>query len=158
MAGWMIFRAFPFNIIALVVFYICVLANLKRAPFDLPECESELVSGFLTEYSGMRWGLFFLGEYAAMFALSGVTATLFMGGWRGPLHALIGGEPGSVSSMIGGALEFSWKTILFLLLMIIVRWTVPRLRLDQVMVTCYKYLVPIIMICMAMCALSAVLS
>ncbi len=146
--GWNVLRAFPFNLIALVIFYMCCLANLKRAPFDLPEAESELVAGFLTEYSGMRWSLFFLGEYAAMFALSGITAALFLGGWTGPVHALIGGDAGSMQSVIGGVLEFTWKTSLLFLLMMQVRWTLPRLRLDQVMSLCYKYLIPFALVCL----------
>lgn len=162
--GWNIFAAFPLNIIAFVIFYICILANLKRAPFDLPECESELVAGFLTEYSGMRWGLFFLGEYAAMFALSGITAVLFLGGWTGPCHVALSGWSGIhiplgetnaldiTGSMIGGIIEFSYKTIILFVLMIWIRWTLPRLRLDQVMVLCYKYLVPFAMLCMLGCA------
>jgi NADH-quinone oxidoreductase subunit H len=167
--GWMIFQAFPFNLIALVVFYICSLAALKRAPFDLPECESELVAGFLTEYSGMRWGLFFLGEYAAMFALSGIAAVLFLGGWTGPAHMALAGWDGVSftvggadfafsGSLIGGAVEFSWKTILLFVGMLWVRWTLPRLRLDQVMSLCYKYLVPAAMVCMLACGAAALLS
>jgi len=152
--GWNIFTAFPFNLIAFVIFYICALANLKRAPFDLPECESELVAGFLTEYSGMRWGLFFLGEYAAMFALSGIAVALFLGGWTGPVHVLFGGERGSTMEVIGGALEFTWKTTLLFLVMLQVRWTLPRLRLDQVMSLCYKYLVPFAMLCLLFCGLA----
>lgn len=150
--GWNVFAAFPFNLIAFVVFYICCLANLKRAPFDLPECESELVAGFLTEYSGMRWGLFFLGEYAAMFALSGVSVVLFLGGWTGPIHHLLAqaGWP-----VLGGVIAFSLKTSLLFLFMMWVRWTLPRLRLDQVMSLCYKYLVPITMLCMLACGLAA---
>jgi NADH-quinone oxidoreductase subunit H len=152
--GWNVFTAFPFNLIAFVIFYICMLANLKRAPFDLPEAESELVAGFMTEYSGMRWGLFFLGEYAAMFALSGIAAALFLGGWGGPVHALVGGEPGSLREIIGGAAEFTWKTTFLFLLQMQVRWTLPRLRLDQVMSLCFKYLVPFSMISMLACALA----
>ncbi len=156
--GWNIWRAFPLNIIAGVIFYICCLANLKRAPFDLPEAESELVAGFLTEYSGMRWSLFFLGEYAAMFALSGFTATLYLGGWSGPVHALIsGGELGTIESLIGGILEFSYKTVFLFILMLQVRWTLPRLRLDQVMTVCFKYFVPISMICLLGSGLYAVI-
>ena len=152
--GWNVFTAFPFNLIAFVIFYVCMLANLKRAPFDLPECESELVAGFMTEYSGMRWGLFFLGEYAAMFALSGVAATLFLGGWTGPVHAIFlhFSAPGSVLEIVGGALEFTWKTTFLFLLQMQVRWTLPRLRLDQVMSLCFKYLVPFSMVSMMACA------
>jgi NADH-quinone oxidoreductase subunit H len=157
--GWNIFTAFPYNLIAFVIFYICMLANLKRAPFDLPECESELVAGFLTEYSGMRWGLFFLGEYAAMFALSGIAATLFLGGWTGPVHAIFLGfsEPGSLLEIVGGALEFTWKTTLLFLLQMQVRWTLPRLRLDQVMSLCFKYLVPFSMVSMMFAALAGLM-
>jgi NADH-quinone oxidoreductase subunit H len=157
--GWNVFTAFPFNLIAFVIFYVCMLANLKRAPFDLPECESELVAGFMTEYSGMRWGLFFLGEYAAMFALSGVAATLFLGGWTGPVHAifLTFSEPGSFLEIVGGALEFTWKTTFLFLLQMQVRWTLPRLRLDQVMSLCFKYLVPFSMVSMMACALAGLM-
>jgi NADH-quinone oxidoreductase subunit H len=165
--GWNIFTAFPFNLIAFVVFYICALANLKRAPFDLPECESELVAGFLTEYSGMRWGLFFLGEYAAMFAFAGIATTLFLGGWTGPVHLLLKdvhfmvplgfAEIPFSGDLVGGVLAFSIKTTLLFLLMIQVRWTLPRLRLDQVMALCYKYLVPASMVCMMGCGLAAFL-
>jgi NADH-quinone oxidoreductase subunit H len=158
--GWNVFTAFPFNLIAFVIFYICMLANLKRAPFDLPECESELVAGFLTEYSGMRWGLFFLGEYAAMFALSGIAAVLFLGGWTGPIHqvfVLAGGEPGTLLEIVGGALEFTWKTVVLFLLQMQVRWTLPRLRLDQVMSLCYKYLVPFAMVSMMFAAAAGLL-
>jgi NADH-quinone oxidoreductase subunit H len=165
--GWNLFAAFPLNLIAFVIFYTASLAALKRAPFDLPECESELVAGFLTEYSGMRWSLFFLGEYAAMFALSGIATTLFLGGWTGPVHAALsgwagitiplGGEQALVVSggMIGGAIGFTIKTGLLFLGMIWIRWTLPRLRLDQVMALCYKYLVPASMVCMLGCGLAA---
>ena len=168
--GWNVFAVFPLGLIAFVIFYICVLANLKRAPFDLPECESELVAGFMTEYSGMRWGLFFLGEYAAMFALSGITTVLFLGGWTGPFHAMLSGWSGIhiplgetnaldiTGSMIGGIVEFSWKTLLLFVLMIWIRWTLPRLRLDQVMSLCYKYLIPFSMLCMLGFAMVAAFS
>jgi NADH-quinone oxidoreductase subunit H len=156
--GWHLFAAFPLNLVAFVIFYVCALANLKRAPFDLPECESELVAGFLTEYSGMRWGLFFLGEYAAMFALSGIASTLFLGGWTGPVHAAIGGEPGSLREILAGAAEFSWKTVVLFLLMMWVRWTLPRLRLDQVMSLCWKYLVPASLVCMLGSGVASLLS
>ncbi len=156
-AGWFVFAAFPFNIIVLVIFYVCVLANLKRAPFDLPESESELVSGFLTEYSGMRWGLFFLGEYAAMFALSGITVTLFLGGWgSGPFYGLLTNF--DVPSVVAGVVEFSWKTIGLFILMMQIRWTLPRLRIDQVMSMCYKYFVPFALVCMLANGLAALMS
>ncbi len=163
--GWNLFRAFPVNVVAIVIFYTCALANLKRAPFDLPESESELVSGFLTEYSGMRWGLFFLGEYAAMFALSGITATLFLGGWgSGPAYGAlmlvpVKEIPLGVATLdwrtVAGVVEFSWKTCALFLLMMNLRWTLPRLRLDQVMSLCFKYFVPFSMACLLLSGLAA---
>jgi len=163
--GWNVFRAFPVNVVAFVIFYTCALANLKRAPFDLPEAESELVSGFLTEYSGMRWSLFFLAEYGAMFAMSGIAATLFLGGWgSGPVFAALSLVPvetidlGIASlkwSTVAGIAEFSWKAVVLMLLMINVRWTLPRLRLDQVMSLCYKYFVPFAMGCLLLSGLAA---
>ncbi len=165
--GWNLWRAFPVNVVAMVIFYICVLANLKRAPFDLPEAESELVSGFLTEYSGMRWSLFFLAEYGAMFALSGITATLFLGGWgSGPVFGALSLVPVETIDLgvgmlkwttVAGIAEFSWKTVLLMLLMINIRWTLPRLRIDQVMSLCYKYFVPFAMGCILLNGLAAVM-
>lgn len=157
------------NIVTFVIFYTCVLANLKRAPFDLPEAESELVSGFLTEYSGMRWSLFFLAEYGAMFALSGIVATLFLGGWgSGPAYGALTAilPEGNVTIVegvefawitIAGIAEFSWKAIVLMLLMINLRWTLPRLRIDQVMSLCYKYFVPFAMGCLLLNGLAAVM-
>ena len=167
--GWNIWRAFPVNIVTFVIFYTCCLANLKRAPFDLPEAESELVSGFLTEYSGMRWSLFFLAEYGAMFALSGIVATLFLGGWgSGPVFGALSAvlPEGSVTIAhgvefawitIAGIAEFSWKAVVLMLLMINLRWTLPRLRIDQVMSLCYKYFVPFAMGCLLLNGLAAVM-
>jgi NADH-quinone oxidoreductase subunit H len=117
----------------------------------------------------MRWGLFFLGEYAAMFALSGIASVLFLGGWTGPVHALAEGWSGfSFSlfgadfvfsgSLLGGIAEFSYKTIALFIGMLWVRWTLPRLRLDQVMSLCYKYLVPAAMVCMLACGAAALLA
>ena len=163
--GWNLWRAFPVNVIAFVIFYVCTLANLKRAPFDLPEAESELVSGFLTEYSGMRWSLFFLAEYGAMFAMSGIAATLFLGGWgSGPVYGALSLVPVETIplgvadlrwSTVAGIAEFSWKTVGLMLLMINVRWTLPRLRLDQVMSLCFKYFIPFAMACLLLNGLAA---
>lgn len=159
MLGWNLFAAFPFNIIAFVIFYICALAALKRAPFDLPECESELVAGFLTEYSGMRWSLFFLGEYAAMWAMSGIATVLWLGGWTGPLHgAATAAGMSETLVLVAGVVGFVVKTSLLFLLMIQIRWSLPRLRLDQVMSLCYKYLIPAAMLCMLASGAAALLA
>jgi len=147
--SWMILRNGYWALVmvpAFLVFYTSGLAACKRAPFDLPEAESELVAGFHTEYSGMRFGMFFLPEYAVMLSVSAVTAVLFLGGYHDPL-----GLSGPSGAMHGvwwwGLIWFFLKTTLLFLVMILLRWTLPRLRIDQVMYLCYKVLLPISMAC-----------
>lgn len=148
--NWIIF-ANPFTFLAFFVFFVVTLASNKRAPFDLAEAESELVGGFHTEYSGMRWSLFFLGEYAGMFLTSMLAAILFLGGWWTGLpflDNLLIAVP-TESSIYGyltrvlGLLVIMFKSSVLVTVQIWVRWTLPRLRIDQVMTTCLKYLVPI---------------
>jgi NADH-quinone oxidoreductase subunit H len=148
--NWNIFAAPPFVLITFFVYCTCAVASTNRAPFDLPEAESELVAGFLTEYSGFRWVIFFMAEYAAIFAISGLGATLFLGGWNGPapITSWLGltNDHGEVFGWIGnllGMCNFIAKGILGGTLMIWARWSLPRLRVDQVMTTCLKYCVPI---------------
>ncbi len=143
--NWLIFHS-PFAFLAFFVFFVVTLASNKRAPFDLAEAESELVGGFHTEYSGMRWSFFFLAEYASMFFVSGLGVLLFLGGWwtgiaplDSALSSVLGGYPGRVLGM----LVFFTKSGLLVCVQIWIRWTLPRLRIDQVMETCLKYLVPI---------------
>lgn len=146
----------PFMFLAFFVYFTVATASCKRAPFDLAEAESELVGGFHTEYSGMRWSFFFLGEYASMFAVSALAAILFLGGWGtgiGPLDDMLAGwravgPDGSPTLMsyvanIIGMLIVIAKGSKLVFFQIWLRWTVPRLRIDQVMVTCLKYLLPI---------------
>ncbi|MGE3316880.1 MAG: NADH-quinone oxidoreductase subunit H, partial [Planctomycetaceae bacterium] len=154
--NWMIFHD-PFTFIAFFVYFTVATAGCKRAPFDLAEAESELVGGFHTEYSGMRWSFFFLAEYASMFLVSTVAALLFLGGWYtgiGPIddamlglrESAAGAEGFVLSSYIAnlfGMVVLVTKAGLLVCVQIWVRWTLPRLRIDQVMMTCLKYLVPI---------------
>ncbi len=117
-------------VISFIIFTTCIFAETNRAPFDLPECEQELVAGYHTEYSSMKFALFFLGEYAAMIVGSGVVVTLFLGGW-----STFPWGDGSENMFIGllNILMFFAKVIAFILFFIWVRWTVPRFRFDQLM-------------------------
>ncbi|HUG92432.1 MAG TPA: complex I subunit 1 family protein [Planctomycetaceae bacterium] len=153
--NWLVFTN-PFVFLAAIVYFTAATASCKRAPFDLAEAESELVAGFHTEYSGMRWSFFFMAEYAAMFLVSGVASILFLGAWHtgiGPLDAAlesarISGRaadsfywPGWLANLFGAAV-FMTKGSLLVCVQIWIRWTLPRLRIDQVMMTCLKYLLP----------------
>ena len=129
---------------AFFIFFITATASCKRAPFDLAEAESELVAGFHTEYSGIRWSYFFLAEYGSMFAVSGLAALLFLGGWHTGFLAF---EPSVAWGFWWGHLlniaVFVGKCWALVLVMMWMRWTLPRLRIDQVMQTCLQYFLPI---------------
>ena len=121
-------------LLSFIIFLIAMFAETNRAPFDLPEAEQELVGGYHTEYSGMGFALFFLGEYAAMIAGSGVIVTLFLGGWTFPLipDGSLPGIAGVLAGLVNIGVFFA-KIIALLVLFIWVRWTVPRFRYDQLM-------------------------
>jgi NADH-quinone oxidoreductase subunit H len=124
--------------LAFVTYFIAGLAETNRVPFDLPEAESELVAGFLTEYSGMRWGLFFVAEYGEVTVVCSIITALFFGGWHGPfvdIHPLVGPA--------FGVLWFTLKTYFFVLVFMWVRATLPRFRIDQLMSFCWKMLIPL---------------
>ena len=143
----------PFTLIGFFVFFVGMLAETNRAPFDLPEAESELVSGYHTEYTGMRFGLFALAEYIEVFVLCGVASAAFLGGYKVPFDLGSGvvfveklGLPAIVGKNIGQLLQlgsFITKTLLLYYVVIWVRWTFPRIRVDQVMTICWKYLTPL---------------
>jgi len=138
-----------FMIPAFLLFFVAALAETKRAPFDLPEAESELVAGFMTEYSGIRWSFFFMEEYAAMFLVSAVSAVFWFGGFESPLthvmrgFAADGGTIANVLYQLTAASTLLVKSFLLVCLMMWLRWTLPRIRIDQVMTMGYKYLTPL---------------
>ncbi|MFO7708261.1 MAG: NADH-quinone oxidoreductase subunit NuoH [Desulfobacterales bacterium] len=121
--------------VAAVIYLICATAETNRAPFDIPEAESELVAGFHTEYSGMRFAMFFLAEYSNMFIVTAVATTLFFGGWKSP--PLLGFLP------VPGVVWFFLKVYALIFVIIWVRWTFPRLRFDQLMNFSWKVMIPV---------------
>ncbi len=150
MQHWLLFHQ-PFVLAAFVVFFIASLASNKRAPFDLPESESELVAGYHTEYSGLRFSLFYLAEYNAMFVMGAIMTILFLGGWDDPvgyLSAWSARVPRDVMSLELLAVNavafhvFMAKTCLIIFIQMWVRWTLPRPRIDQVLHACIKVLLP----------------
>jgi NADH-quinone oxidoreductase subunit H len=153
--NWLIVHD-PFTFVTFWVYFTCATASVNRAPFDLAEAESELVAGFHTEYSGLRWSFFFMAEYGSMMAVSLLGAILFFGGWNGPIPIfgpdmlnwsyLAGDEPTRFSGYLAnllGMVNILLKGVLGVTVMMWVRWTLPRLRIDQVMKTCLKYCTPI---------------
>jgi NADH-quinone oxidoreductase subunit H len=132
---WNVFGGLPLvGAITFVVYLISSLAEVNRTPFDLPETESELVSGYNTEYTGMKFAFFFLGEYAEMFVVSAIAVTVFLGGWYVGIPA--------VDAFMPAPLVFIFKSVLLVFVQIWLRWTLPRLRVDQLMHVCWKILIP----------------
>jgi NADH-quinone oxidoreductase subunit H len=131
----------PFTFITFLILFVASLAEVNRTPFDLPEAESELVQGFNTEYSGMRFAMFYLAEYANMFVVSALAVTLFLGGWSSPFGEFMSGPVWGVFWLIG-------KAMFFIFLQIWIRWTLPRLRVDQLMYTSWKVLMPFLFVCL----------
>jgi NADH-quinone oxidoreductase subunit H len=166
---WFVWRCFPFSFFAALMLYIGGLAETNRTPFDLAEAESELVSGYHTEYSGFRFSLFFLAEYTNMFIASALVVILFLGGFTGlgphiiPAF-IIAMSPdflaagfiwinealallfSYVPDVLAGPFWFFSKTLFLVFVMMWIRWTLPRLRVDQLMSTCWKYLIPLALV------------
>ena len=130
--GWPWQWNVAFQPLAFIIFFICAVAESNRNPFDLPEAESELTAGFHTEYSGMAFGIFFLAEYTEMTIVSAVAVILFLGGWQGPV--------------LPGPWWFLAKVYALLMVMIWLRWTFPRVRFDQMLNICWKWLIPLALV------------
>ena len=142
--NWIIFNN-PFSFIAFFIFFISVVAETNRTPFDIPEAESELVAGWMTEYSGFKWAIFFLSEYANMMIVSIVASVVFLGGWLSPLAIINVGIPDSWMIFDGPFIGILWlmsKAIFLIFVMMWFRWTFPRLRVDQLMYLCWKVFIP----------------
>jgi len=138
---WFVFKKFPFVFVAFIIFFVSSLAETNRTPFDIPEAESELVAGYHTEYTGMKFALFFLAEYGNMFLVSAVASSLFLGGWNSPFGDFMSGP-------IWGVFWFLSKGMFFVFVQIWLRWTLPRLRVDQLMHVSWKVLTPWSFVCL----------
>ncbi len=140
--NWNLFALFPLGLIAGTMYYICGVAETNRTPFDLPEAESELVAGYHTEYSSMKFAMFFLGEYANMLNVSAILTTLFFGGWLSPIPLQIfpAGHP---LSALGSLFWFTAKCLFWIAVYIWLRATLPRLRYDRLMAYTWKGLLPV---------------
>jgi NADH-quinone oxidoreductase subunit H len=143
--NWNIF----YQPVCFLIFFVCSLAETNRAPFDLAECESELVGGYHTEYTSMKLGLFLFAEYVSMFISSAVMAILFFGGYNFPGMDYFDGN----TLAILGVLAFFTKTFLFIFVFMWIRWTIPRFRFDQLMHLGWKTLIPVAIINMLITAI-----
>lgn len=156
--SWNVLRM-PLLFFAWIIFFISSLAECNRAPFDLPEAESEIVAGFQTEYSGFRWAVIMLGEYGMMLLVSMLGAILFFGAWNSPLpnigsvllNTWTSGQPGTLASLLWGIFWLLSKSIFFVMAQMWVRWTYPRLRVDQLMSLSWKYLTPAALLLVVLC-------
>jgi len=138
--NWNIF----YQPIAFIVFFICALAETNRAPFDLPECENELIGGYHTEYSSMKLGLFLFSEYVAMFVSSAIMAILFFGGYNFPGMDYLVDSPNLLSLI--SVMVFFVKIFILIFVFMWIRWTIPRFRFDQLMHLGWKVLIPIALV------------
>ena len=146
--AWNVFRA-PHLLIAFVIYFIASLAESNRAPFDIPEAESELVAGFHTEYTGLRFALVFLAEYSMMFLVSMVGVILFLGAWNTPLPNIGAVQLATWTTGVWwGILWIIIKTLALVGVQMWIRWTLPRFRVDKLMALCWKVLTPLAFACM----------
>jgi NADH-quinone oxidoreductase subunit H len=133
----------PWGLVAGLVFLIAAIAESNRCPFDLPEGESEIVAGHMTEYSGFKYALFFMGEYLGLFAICGLGVTLFLGGWQAPLPGL---------GLVPSYLWFFAKLAAVIFLMLWIRGTFPRVRIDQLMRFAWLFLIPVALLTLPVAA------
>lgn len=140
--GWWIFKGHIPAVIAFIVFLIASTAETNRGPFDLAEAESELTAGFHTEYSGIKFAFFFLAEYMNMFIVASIAVTVFLGGWM-PLHFGMDNGFNHVMDFIPPFIWFFAKTFAVIFIMMLFKWTFPRLRIDQLLTLEWKYLLPV---------------
>ncbi len=158
---WNVFHN-PFLAVNFIIYFIAALAECNRTPFDLPEAESELVSGFNTEFSGMRFGLYALAEFADVILFACISTTIFLGGWQLPFVdlsllnfglSIAGASLNPILQSILMITVFMAKASVIVFVVMWLRWTLPRLRVDQLMNMCWKYLIPISFICLIGAAL-----
>ena len=148
--GWLIFKGHIPAIIAFLVFLVAGNAEANRGPFDLAEAESELTAGYHTEYSGMGFGFYYLAEYLNLFVIAGLAAGVFLGGWA-PLN--IGIEAfDNLMNLIPGFIWFFGKTFFLVFILMWIRWTFPRLRIDQILKLEWKYLMPLMLLTLVVAA------
>jgi NADH-quinone oxidoreductase subunit H len=145
----------PLNAIGLVVYVISSIAELNRGPFDIPEAESELVAGYFTEYSGLKFVMFWMGEFLEIVTISGIVTTLFFGAWHLPFvtdqmlldfFQFAGPNGAAILAMLVNIATFFGKITFFIWLQMSIRWTLPRFRYDQIMRLCWKMILPISLI------------
>lgn len=142
--GWFVFT--PVGLVGFLIFFTCVLAEGERTPFDIPEADSEIVAGHTTEYSGMKFALFYIGQYVLNFALSMITVVVFLGGWQGPFLAALNAANQPIAAGLLSLFYLLTKTWALFFVMIWLRGVLPRLRVDQLMDFAWKLLLPMALV------------
>lgn len=155
--AWHIFQA-PHLLIVYIIFFIASLAECNRAPFDIPEAESELIGGFHTEYGGIKFAFLFLAEYAMMFLVAILGVVIFLGGWNSPLPNIAALRLADwTNGLIWGIFWTLSKSLLVVAVQIWIRWTLPRFRADQLMTLCWKIMIPTAFLCIVLSGLWRIL-